>query len=149
MNCRIMLMAGALAFAAACQDAPTESSVAQPAAAPPSLTLYNASTKTLGVQLHTSNNGSNPLQEGELTATASVTGGTQPYRRYFYLERCSTAVDCGGMNLISSSTGQDTSATFYVYAEDAYIRVKVLVEDSSTDGMWTGSYQRNMMGPAY
>lgn len=131
----------ALSAVAAC-DVPTEAGVAPVAG--PGRTIYNASTLTLGVSMTGTNK---YLEEGPAYLTASVTGGTAPYRYYWYAQNCYSGSNCTAMTLRASGEGVSTANGIYVYAEDVAVRVRVIVGDASGQ-TWTGNSTKVLIGPA-
>lgn len=141
MSTKRLLAMVMLAATAGCGDVPTQGGAAPPSQ--PALSVYDASTLTLGVSV----TGVNKMVEaGPAELTASVTGGTGPYHYYWYSQEC-TNYGCGGMYLKDHGEGMSTSSGIYVHEEDIYVRTKVIVADASGT-TWTGGSAKTIIGPA-
>lgn len=129
----------------ACADAAvTEpAAVAAPASSGPSLTTYDATTKTLGTTI---TSGVNKYRtEGGYQVGSTVTGGTGPYYYIWYIARSSSG-GASDFQLYDKGWGM-TGIDFYVYPDDMQIIIKLSVGDSQVP-TWTGNYSRSFLGPA-
>lgn len=137
----------ALVAGASCSESPLQPISQRDATGlKPQLTVYNPSTKTLGVT--TGGIGKIESENGNnwFTYTASVTGGVRPFKMYWFVEICYTDGYCSNRTQVAAGTDLD-SVDIWIPSDAKWLKIIPVVGDSQSES-FTGWFHKTVIGPA-